>query len=62
MNRGVVGVRLMWEEPDGSEHVRDFAALSEAREHVTQTMTDWVIFERVEPGRYCVAGRVLDSK
>jgi len=54
------GVRLLWTNADGSEHLRDFNAISEAREHVTADMSDWVIVQRTVTGRYGVVGRVLD--
>ena len=57
----VRGIRLLYTLENGSEHLRDFASVSEARDAVTEEMTDWVVFELVEQGRYAVCGRVLDS-
>ncbi len=54
------GVRLLWTAPDGSEHLRDFSTVSEARECIPVDSADWVIVERTVPGRYGVVGRVLD--
>jgi hypothetical protein len=54
------GVRLLWTDANGAEHLRDFASISEAREHVADDMSDWVIVERTISGVYGVVGRVLD--
>lgn len=59
--RGADGVRLLWQQADGSEHLQDFATVTEAREAVTPEMVDWVVVERVRPGKYATAGRVLDA-
>jgi hypothetical protein len=53
-------IRLIWVEVDGSEHLRDFVCVSEAREEVRTEWTDWVIFELGHP-HYAGRGRVLDS-
>jgi hypothetical protein len=59
-----LNVRLLWTAPDGSEHLRDFATVSEAREAraalVGPDCTDWVIFE-IEHPHYPAAGRNLDA-
>lgn len=57
----VTGIRLLGLNPNGSEFLRDFATVSEARENVPVAAIDWVIFELVKPGKYSQGGRVLDS-
>jgi hypothetical protein len=36
-------IRLLWQLPDESEHVRFFSSLSEARENIPTEATDWAI-------------------
>jgi len=55
------GVRLLWTAADGSEHFRDFATISEAREITLVNVKDWVIVERTVSGKYGAVGRVLES-
>lgn len=54
-------IRLLWTNPDGAEHFRDFSVVSEAREHVPGDSADWVIFEIDHP-HYAARGRVLDAR
>lgn len=59
--RNVVGIRLFGTMPDGSEILRDFNSVSEAREAIPTDAVDWVIFELVAPAKRSLCGRVLDS-
>lgn len=57
-----LNVRLLGERADGSEVLRDFASVSEAREALAEIvgeLADWVIFELDRPD-YAGVGRVLD--
>jgi hypothetical protein len=55
----VIGIRLMYQLTDGSEHIEDGESLEEVRAKVTPKMTDWAIFELVQPGRFATRGCTL---
>lgn len=53
-------IRLLWQEADGFEGLKDFGSVTEAREEARSEWIDWVIFE-IEHPFYAAVGRVLDS-
>lgn len=63
-------IRLSFQREDGSEYVKDFTSVSEAREVAESVMSvelpgenviDWVIFKKPAAGRYGRCGSVLDA-
>lgn len=55
------GIRLLGLDKNGAEFLHDFDSISEGREAVPADAIDWVIFQKVKPGKYTCVGETLDS-